>query len=80
VLYDRCDLSCYAQIGGISLQEINKLEMEFLRLINHRAEVSRNEYEMCRQGLEIVAMGGQVRHYLKISRIFHSFHFPELMW
>jgi hypothetical protein len=51
---------CFAQIGGITLDELNNLEREFVMQLNHRLEVSRNEYEMCRQALQMMAMGGQI--------------------
>ncbi|KAM3141221.1 hypothetical protein pb186bvf_006606 [Paramecium bursaria] len=34
----------YAKVGGISLQELNLLELEFLTLIDHRLYVSDNVY------------------------------------
>eukprot|EP00299_Pterocystis_sp_00344_P017005 c8534_g1_i2.p1 GENE.c8534_g1_i2~~c8534_g1_i2.p1 ORF type:complete len:184 (+),score=34.87 c8534_g1_i2:66-617(+) len=51
---------CFAQIGGINLDELNMLEREFVKQLGHRLEVSRNEYEMCRQALQIMSMGGQI--------------------
>eukprot|EP00299_Pterocystis_sp_00344_P009380 c392_g1_i1.p1 GENE.c392_g1_i1~~c392_g1_i1.p1 ORF type:complete len:582 (-),score=117.87 c392_g1_i1:1-1746(-) len=51
---------CFAQIGGIHLDELNQLEREFVKQLKHRLEVSRNEYEMCRQALQMIAMGGEI--------------------
>lgn len=42
----------YAKIGGITLEELNKLEIEFLQTINFECFVSKSEYlHFCFQGL-----------------------------
>ena len=51
---------CYAQIGGITLEDLNQMEAAFVKSLSFKLEVARNEYESCRQALHIAALGGEV--------------------
>jgi hypothetical protein len=51
---------CFAQIGGVSLEDLNTLELEFIVQLRHNLEVSRDEYETCRQGLNMMSMGAEI--------------------
>ncbi|GIX64554.1 cyclin2 related protein [Babesia caballi] len=42
----------YAQVGGVSVSEINLLEAQFLRMLNFQLYVSTIEYESYRMGVE----------------------------
>eukprot|EP00300_Choanocystis_sp_HF-7_P036436 c52282_g1_i1.p1 GENE.c52282_g1_i1~~c52282_g1_i1.p1 ORF type:complete len:322 (-),score=54.12 c52282_g1_i1:234-1199(-) len=52
--------ACFAKVGGLSLKEVNAMELVFLNILQHRLEVEPAEYSMCRQGLELLALGGQI--------------------
>ncbi len=38
------DNSFYAQVGGLSLDELNDLELDFLKMLDYRLYVSAGEY------------------------------------
>ena len=53
------DNAYYAQIGGITTQEMNKLELDFLFLVNFRLQVTVSVFESYCSHLEReVALGG----------------------
>mmetsp|Transcript_30285 Transcript_30285/g.96815 ORF Transcript_30285/g.96815 Transcript_30285/m.96815 type:complete len:312 (-) Transcript_30285:155-1090(-) len=47
--------SWYAQVGGVTTQELNALEANFLEMLSWRAHVSQEEYERCHGMLRCMA-------------------------
>jgi len=57
----------YARVGGLNIEEINDLEIEFLFLLNFSLHTDPDEYERYRlelesQGEEITALTGEIFH------------------
>lgn len=62
-----CDNGYFATVGGVSIQEINAMELAFLSLLEYRVSVTGIEYNLYAQIMEAKAdfLEKPRQHYLK---------------
>lgn len=62
-----CDNGYFATVGGVSIQEINAMELVFLDLLEYRVAVNGSEYNVYAQVVEAKAdfLEKPRQHYLK---------------
>lgn len=62
-----CDNGYFATVGGVSIQEINAMELTFLGLLEYRVSVTGIEYNLYAQVMEAKAdyLEKPRQHYLK---------------
>lgn len=65
-----CDNGYFATVGGVSVQEINAMELTFLDLLEYRVSVTGSEYNVYAQVMEAKAdyLEKPRQHYLKEVR------------